>query len=71
MLKSLTTRVGGYTQSRETLRPYIAKVDSEVVRGFLEHMRGKEMRDVKNIGAYWQSALINFIREEELVKLTL
>ncbi len=71
MLKSPTTRVGGYLQSREALIPYIAKVDSEVVRGFLEHMRGKEMRDVKNIGAYWQSALINFIREEELVKLTL
>ncbi len=70
MLKSLTTRVGGYTQSRETLRPYIAKVDSEVVRGFLEHMRGKSMKGVRNINGYWQSALIDYVRGQELTLFT-
>lgn len=70
MLKSTTTCIGGYSQSRETLRPYIAKVDSEVVRGFLEHMRGKSMKGIRNVNGYWQSALIDYVRSRELTLLT-
>jgi len=71
MLISPYTKINGSMQLKTVLKPYIDKVDSEIVRGFLDHMRGKKMRDVKNISAYWQSAFINFIREEELVKLTI
>lgn len=71
MLVSPYSKINGSMQPRAVLKPYIDKADSESVRGFLDHMRGKPMRDVKNIGAYWQSAFINFIREEELVRLTL
>lgn len=65
------SKINGSMQPRAVLKPYIDKADSESVRGFLDHMRGKPMRDVKNIRSYWQSAFVNFIREEELVKLTL
>jgi|GEM_PF-1401483 hypothetical protein len=71
MLISPYTKINGSMQLKTVLKPYIDKVDSEIVRGFLDHMRGKKMRDVKNISAYWQSAFINFIRESELVKLTI
>lgn len=65
------TKINGSMQPRAVLKPYIDKADSDSVRGFLDHMRGKPMRDVKKISAYWQSAFVNYIREEELVKLTL
>lgn len=71
MLISPYTKINGRTQLRSVLKSYIDKADSESVRGFLEHMRGKKMREVKNISAYWQSAFINFLREEELTKLTI
>ncbi len=71
MLISPYTKINGCTQFQPVLKPYIDKADSENVRGFLEHMRGKKMRDVKNISAYWQSAFINYLREEELTKLTI
>ena len=71
MLISPCTKINGSMLQRSVLKSYIDKADSELVREFLEHMRGKKMRDIKNIGAYWQSALINFIKEDELVRLTI
>lgn len=71
MLLSPYTKINGIAQRRSVLKPYIDKVDADTIREFLDHMRGKKMRDVKNISAYWQSALINFIKEEELVMLTI
>lgn len=71
MLISPSTKINGCMQQRSVLKSYIDKADSEIVREFLDHMRGKKMRDVKNINAYWQSAFINFIKEEELVMLTI
>ena len=71
MLISPRTKINGSMQQRTVLKPYIDKADSDSVRGFLDHMRGKKMRHVKNISAYWQSAFINYIREEELLKLTI
>ena len=71
MLISPSTKINGCIQRRSVLKSYIDKVDAESVREFLDHMRGKKMRDVKNIGAYWQSAFINYLREEELIKLTI
>ena len=70
MLVSPSTKINGTTQQRSVLKRYIDKVDGSTIREFLDHMRGKKMRDVMNISAYWQSALINFIKEEELVMLT-
>lgn len=70
MLVLPSTKINGTTQQRSVLKRYIDKVDGSTIREFLDHMRGKKMRDIKNISAYWQSALINFIKEEELVMLT-
>jgi hypothetical protein len=71
MLISPCTKINGSMQQRSVLKPYIDRADSDSVRGFLDHMRGKKMRDVKNINGYWQSAFINYLREEELIKLTI
>ncbi len=71
MLISPCTKINGSMLQRSVLESYISKTDSELVREFLEHMRGRKMRDIKNISAYWQSAFINFIRESELVRLTI
>ncbi len=71
MLVSPSTKINGYMQQKSILKSYIGKADSETVREFLNHMRGTKMRDVKNIRAYWQSAFINFIKEGELVRLTI
>lgn len=70
MLLSPTTRVGGYTQDQEAIRPYIEKADAEKIQGFLEHMKGRSMRDVRNVSAYWQSSLIDYLRGQELTLLT-
>lgn len=70
ILLSPTTRVGGFNQDRDALKPYISKVDSETIRGFLEHMKNRPMRNVRNVNAYWKSALIDFIRARELTMLT-
>lgn len=70
MLLSPTTRIGGFIQNREALCPYIEKADAETIQGFLEHMKGKPMRNVRNVSAYWQSALIDYIRGQELTLLT-
>ncbi|WBY63695.1 helix-turn-helix domain-containing protein [Thermocaproicibacter melissae] len=71
MLTAPYTKINGIKLPRSILESYIRKTDSELLREFLEHMRGKKMRDIKNIGAYWQSAFINFIKESELVRLTI
>ncbi|QNK41538.1 hypothetical protein [Caproicibacter fermentans] len=70
MLQSPTTRIGGFIQDRAALRPYIENVDTEKIQGFLDHMKGKSMRNVRNVNAYWQSALIDFLRGQELTLLT-
>lgn len=71
MLISPYTKINGSMQLRTVLKPYIDKADSDSVRGFLDHMRDKPMRGIKNISSYWQSAFINYLREEELIKLTI
>lgn len=70
MLTAESTAVCGYKLHREALKPYIDRVDSCTVRDFIDHMRGQSMRGVKNIGSYWRSSFLNFLREQELIKLT-
>lgn len=70
MLLTPTTRIGGYVQDREAIKPYIEKADAEKIQGFLEHMKGRSMRDVRNVSAYWQSSLIDYLRGQELTLLT-
>ena len=66
-----TTKINGIMQSREALIPYIKRVDSCTIREFLDHMRGKAMRNVKSINAYWRTAFINYLREQEFIKLVI
>lgn len=70
ILTTPSTKINGVEQTRETLIPYINRIDSCNIKEFLEHMRSKKMGGVKNINSYWRSALINFLREQELLKLT-
>lgn len=69
MLSRPSTKINGVDQSREALAHYISLADSCTVREFLEHMQSKQISKVKNISAYWQTALINFLREQELLKI--
>lgn len=71
MLIAPSSKINGCVFPRSVLKAYIAKADSETVREFLDHMRGQKMRDVKNISAYWKSAFINFVKEADLVRLTI
>jgi hypothetical protein len=66
MLSRRSTKIKGVVQSREALKTYIDKVDSCTIREFLEHMRSKDLSGIKNMNAYWQSALINYLREQDL-----
>ncbi len=70
MLVNPSTSINRVPQSRHALKRYIEKADSDTVKGFLEHMRGCPMRKVKNISAYWKSAFINFLREDNFVLQT-
>ena len=70
MTKSPYTKINGSMQLRSVLEPYIDKADSESVRGFLDHMRGKPMRDIKNVSAYFRSSFINYLRDEQFVLQT-
>lgn len=71
MLITPGTKINGMVQSPKTLKVYIDKADSTVVRDFIEHMRGKPMRGVKNISAYWRSAFINYLHEQAFIMLTI
>ncbi len=70
MLITPGSKINGLIQSPKALKVYIDKVDETVVQDFMEHMRGKSMRNVKNISAYWRSAFINFLREQGFIMLT-
>ena len=70
VLSNRSTKISGVSQSREALEPYINQVDSCTILEFIEHMRKKDLRGIKNISAYWRSAFINYIRESELLKLS-
>lgn len=70
MLITPGTKINGMVQSSKALKVYIDKVDSTMIQDFMEHMRGKSMRKVKNISAYWRSALINFLRDQGFIMLT-
>lgn len=65
------TKVNGVSLSKEALAPYIAKVDSCTIREFMEHMRGKSLKGVKSITAYYRSCFINYLREQELSKMVI
>lgn len=69
MLSSPSTKISGIVQSRNTLKAYIDRVDSCTLREFLQAMKGKDMSEVKNVNAYWRSSFINYLREQELLKL--
>ena len=70
VLSNRSTKINGVLQSRGALEPYIEQVDSCTILEFIEHMRKKDLRGIKNISAYWRSAFINYIRESELLKLS-
>lgn len=70
MQAARSTKINGVTQSSEALSVYIDHIDCLTISEFMEHMRGKKLKDVKNLAAYWRSCLINFLREREAQKMT-
>ena len=68
MLTAPSTKIQGIAQSRETLRHRLEHVDEEDVVGFLAHMRDRGVipKNIRNIGAYWKSAFVNYIGEQAL-----
>ena len=69
MLVKPSTTINRVPQTRYALKRYIEKADTDIVKGFLEHMqeRGMKPKNIRNISAYWKSAFINFLREDSLV----
>lgn len=71
ILASPVTVINNVPQSKEALAPYIAKVDSSIIREFVAHMKGKSLKGVKNITSYYKSCFINYLREQELGKMVI
>lgn len=71
IMASPETKINGVSQSRQALALYIAKVDSCTIREFMGHMRGKSLKGIKSITAYYRSCFINYLREQELSKMVI
>lgn len=71
IMASTETKVNGVSQTRQALAPYIAMVDSCTIREFMNHMRGKSLKGVKNVLAYYRSCFVNYLREQELSKMVI
>ena len=71
IMASPETKINGVMLSQKTLTPYIKNVDSCIIREFMEHMRGKSLKGVNNITAYYRSCFINYLREQELSKMVI
>ena len=63
-----STLCKGVSQSRDALKKRLGHVDEEDVVGFLAHMRDRSVipKNIRNIGAYWKSAFVNYISEQAL-----
>lgn len=70
MLSEPSTKIHGVNQSRYALKKRLEHVDEEDVAGFLEHMRerGMKPKEIRNISAYWKSAFISYLGEQELTE---
>ena len=64
------TRISGVKQSRYALKKRLDSVSAEDVMCFLDHMRGVKPKNIRNINAYWKSAFINFLVEQDLALST-
>ena len=73
MLTVPSTRINGTEQSRYALRKLFKHVDEEDITEFIEHMRSRNIKpkEIRNVGAYWKSALFNYLREQSLLQSTL
>ena len=60
------TKISGVKQSRYAIKKRLDTVSAEDVMSFLDHMRGVQPKNIRNINAYWKSAFINFLREQDL-----
>lgn len=69
MLKRPSTKINGVREPRDSLLRSIDKIDSCTIIEFLTHMRSQDLPRIKNITSYWQTSLITFLREQELLKL--
>lgn len=71
LLTSPSTMVNGISQSRQALQSYIDNVDSGTIQEFLQHIQGKELRNIKKPLVYWRSAFVNYLKETALTKASI
>ncbi len=64
------TKVSGVKQSRHALKKRLDGAAAEDILGFLDHMRGIQTGNIRNISAYWKSAFINYLGEQDLALST-
>jgi hypothetical protein len=65
------TKISGVKQSRYALKKRLDTVSAEDVMSFLDHMRGVQPKNIRNINAYFKSAFINFLVEQDLALSTI
>lgn len=64
------TRISRVKQSRYALKKRLDTVSAEDVINFIDHMRGVKPKNIRNINAYWKSAFINYLVEQDLALST-
>ena len=64
------TKISRVKQSRYALRKRLDTVSAEDVINFIDHMRGVKPKNIRNINAYWKSAFINYLGEQDLALST-
>lgn len=65
------TKISGVKQNRYALKKRLDTVSAEDVINFIDHMRGVKPKNIRNINAYWKSAFINYLVEQDLALSTI
>ena len=65
LLTNPESKINGTLQSRSYFESYISRVNSDDIRGFLDHMKGQSMAGIRNVSAYWRSAFLNYLRDDK------
>lgn len=60
------TKISQVNQSKYALKKRLDTASAEDVINFIDHMRGVKLKNIRNISAYWKSAFINFLGEQDL-----
>ena len=65
------TKISRVKQSKYALKKRLDTVSAEDIISFIDHMRGVKPKNIRNINAYWKSAFINYLGEQDLALSTI